>query len=197
MAKFFVPALMLFMACATTQAATTLLLSEDKTTLEGISHLDIGGSALYDVVFEYVTGNHNSPDNRDIFQAPVSEMVGSQTAALAINELINSYNSLPETTIKITKIGQNPATETSSFYIPFLYDPVAQPNGCEDLCVQKGVKSLFGSTFNYTESSLLPGDSANFARFTVAAPVPPAVYLFGSGMVGLVGMARRRRRVVA
>jgi hypothetical protein len=37
-----------------------------------------------------------------------------------------------------------------------------------------------------------PGFSANF-DFT-AVPVPAAVWLFGSGLVGLVGVARRRRK---
>ena len=39
-----------------------------------------------------------------------------------------------------------------------------------------------------------PGFNANF-DFT-AVPVPAAVWLFGSGLVGLVGVARRRRKAV-
>ena len=37
-----------------------------------------------------------------------------------------------------------------------------------------------------------PGFSANFDF--VAVPVPAAVWLFGSGLLGLVGVARRRRK---
>jgi len=38
-----------------------------------------------------------------------------------------------------------------------------------------------------------PGFSANF-DFVAPIPVPAAVWLFGSGLVGLVGVARRRRK---
>ena len=39
-----------------------------------------------------------------------------------------------------------------------------------------------------------PGFSANFDMTATAIPVPAAVWLFGSGLMGLVGVARRRRR---
>lgn len=38
-----------------------------------------------------------------------------------------------------------------------------------------------------------PGFNANF-DFVAPVPVPAAVWLFGSGLVGLVGVARRRRK---
>ncbi|BCO31793.1 hypothetical protein TspCOW1_18960 [Thiohalobacter sp. COW1] len=38
-----------------------------------------------------------------------------------------------------------------------------------------------------------PGFSANFDMTTSAVPVPAAVWLFGSGLLGLVGVARRRK----
>ena len=37
-----------------------------------------------------------------------------------------------------------------------------------------------------------PGFSANFNLTTSAVPVPAAVWLFGSGLLGLVGVARRK-----
>ena len=38
-----------------------------------------------------------------------------------------------------------------------------------------------------------PGFSANFDFTTAAVPVPAAVWLFGSGLLGLVGVARRKK----
>ncbi|MGA9032856.1 MAG: PEP-CTERM sorting domain-containing protein, partial [Sulfuricaulis sp.] len=44
--------------------------------------------------------------------------------------------------------------------------------------------------------SLTPGDSASFtSNFDVVpVPVPAAVWLFGSGLLGLFGLSRRKRR---
>lgn len=45
------------------------------------------------------------------------------------------------------------------------------------------------------EFSLTPGDSVAFtSRFETVVPVPAAVWLFGSGLLGLVAVARRRAR---
>ena len=43
------------------------------------------------------------------------------------------------------------------------------------------------------EFDLTPGDAVSFtSRFEVAVPVPAAVWLFGSGLLGLAGIARRK-----
>lgn len=41
-----------------------------------------------------------------------------------------------------------------------------------------------------------PGFSANFTPGPAAVPIPAAVWLFGSGLLGLVGIARRRKASV-
>ena len=45
----------------------------------------------------------------------------------------------------------------------------------------------------YEDSSILTGNSTLAVYATSAVPVPPAVYLFATGMLGLVGIARRKR----
>ena len=42
-------------------------------------------------------------------------------------------------------------------------------------------------------SSAFPGFHPNFSGSLTKVPVPAAVWLFGSGLIGLVGVARRRR----
>jgi len=60
--------------------------------------------------------------------------------------------------------------------------------------------SLMQLVLAYNDNALYTGDS-DFddmlvrADFRVAAvPVPAAVWLFGSGLLGLIGMARRRKQ---
>ena len=43
-------------------------------------------------------------------------------------------------------------------------------------------------------SSAFPGFQPTFSGSLTAVPVPAAVWLMGSGLLGLVGVARRRRR---
>lgn len=57
----------------------------------------------------------------------------------------------------------------------------------------------FGGLWDACESNCLsgiaalrPGDVNTFAKFSVV-PVPAAVWLFGSGLVGLIGIARRKK----
>lgn len=57
--------------------------------------------------------------------------------------------------------------------------------------------ATFNSYFSYFDGDdinmgLISGDWLNFSTTPVVVPVPAAVWLFGSGLLGLVGIARRR-----
>ena len=56
--------------------------------------------------------------------------------------------------------------------------PTGQPNGI------RGLEMIDGA---------FPGFEANFDFKVAAVPVPAAVWLFGSGLLGLVGVARRKK----
>ena len=58
--------------------------------------------------------------------------------------------------------------------------PITAPDGIRGLSMIDGA---------------FPGFNANF-DFTTAVPVPAAVWLFGSGLLGLVGVARRKMKAV-
>ena len=69
-------------------------------------------------------------------------------------------------------------TYTSTDVAADAINGTVQPNGI------RGLQMIDGA---------FPGFEANF-DFVAPIPVPAAVWLFGSGLVGLVGVARRRRR---
>ena len=58
---------------------------------------------------------------------------------------------------------------------------------------------ITGGSFSFTllnaESNLIAGFVDTFGEATAVIPVPAAVWLFGSGLLGLVGVARRRQAV--
>jgi len=54
----------------------------------------------------------------------------------------------------------------------------------------ESIDSTIGTTITFALSA---GDSASVTSNFTVVPVPPAVWLFGSGLLGLVGIARRRR----
>jgi len=168
------------MSTASSLAGTVLQTGNNAT---GILGLDVGGT-LYDVVFEYVT-DHSVPNTGDIFLTPLSDPDGAQAAALAINSVLNSAN--------ITTVG---SSLTQSYLVPYELDP---GQACDDLCTFRGSHIFLPSWLSVTFSAIDPETDATFARFTPhapsAVPVPPAVYLFVSGMMGLVGIARRRRGI--
>lgn len=183
MAKSLGVGILLLLVCATTHATTVVQVGNTVTDING---LDIGGT-LYDVMFRFVT-DHSLPSGGDIFQAPISDSDGASAAAQAINNAINTLSTA-------SRVGL-PGEETGGFVVPYLFDTGV---ACDDLCVKKGDYLLQG-VWSFSSGSIFPETNTTFARFTEVSssvPVPSAVYLFGSGLIGLAGMARRRRRGVA
>ena len=74
-----------------------------------------------------------------------------------------------------------PVTET--------WDVTATGNAAGDTAVVSVISALILPT-----SSAFPGFSPQFSGTLSKVPVPAAVWLMGSGLIGLVGVARRRRR---
>jgi hypothetical protein len=159
-------------------AATVLTTGPDNDIAIGILDLDVGGT-LYNVDFLADT----TAD--DLYGSPPrSYDFDNETAAsAALDAVIAALNA--HTPEEITDVG---ADGNVRFYI--------------------GYEDTFLDTLLFTvESQYLNSDWQNNGRFEMTntfrrvyadfspIPVPAAVWLFGSGLLGLIGVARRRKTV--
>ena len=113
------------------------------------------------------------------FDAKQGDITGSSSASAWIR-VIDGGTTLGENLLDTTSLGFNWGSYALSLYI----DP-----------------SWNGKTLEFGVSSAATGYTASGVYYdnfnlsgTPAVPVPAAIWLFGSGLLGLVGMARRNRR---
>ena len=185
-----VMASMLLMVPAIGGAATVLTSGDDLAYR--IENLDVGGT-LYNVNFVWETAEniYGSPPN-PVFDFP-SESAADEARA-AVNDALNVYNAAlgaGETLVDL--VGpQDRAQESSYFRIGFNFE------------LPTTIRNIRGSweTVPFPLWEEDPGTAIvdfraieSWADFTVV-PVPAAVWLFGSGLVALGAIARRRKQTV-
>lgn len=122
--------------------------------------------------------------------------VNTYTAASATQSGVAGGGPAPSGTV----VGNNITVDLSSFFANWNGTDFSQGTSA----ATGTVSNVSGNSFDYTLSwtSLIVGGAFNgqTGTWTVsgtgtvsAVPVPAAAYLFGSGLIGLVGVARRRR----
>lgn len=177
--------------------ATALVVLANNTHATQVSQLlgvDIGGT-LYDVTFHTTTGDTFNglwdADDDGVFggggsvfsKAPTfwGDITGASAAATAIASLLGTSDST---------VG----AFNDNFLIPYA---LAITSGADI------ISSYTDDNGNLTPDILVPksywdyqdlSHQAPYASFEVSAvPVPAAVWLFGSGLLGLAGIARRKK----
>jgi len=167
-------------------------LSANAALVTSISALDIGGT-LYDVTFHHsdsITFNDLWDSNGDktfgndasVFSTAPTFWGDASGAETAANAIVTALGTIDWT---------HPTNDT--------FDRVAVPTGY----FSNGNLSVYGDSQNalatdgVTNYAMGPnslGGGVAIASFQVAAvPVPAAVWLFGSGLLGLMGIARRKK----
>lgn len=158
------------------------------TLVTQISSLDIGGT-LYDVTF-HTGASFNSlwdANNDGVFDGTAPTFWGDQSGAQAAAAAI------------ILALGVSNTTDTAfggsdSFYVPYGSQYGSLSAGPEniltyaDAVTSAGVDSI--TTAQQFDGNALSGYP--YVTFTPSVPVPAAVWLFGSGLLGLIGVARRK-----
>jgi len=142
-------------------------------TLFQFTDFDLGGYAPYDSLANDVGNGTNSfnygeNDTVSLVGGGVTQTDGNVTAS-ETSTLAPSFIS----------IGQYSALDND------LFDGVLAANGA----------TFTGDAawiFAYEFTNIAAGDTIQFSKTVSAVPVPAAVWLFGSGLLGLVGIARRR-----
>jgi hypothetical protein len=151
-----------------------------------INGLNIDGQ-LYDVTFHAGASfndlwdsnvNQTFGDDTSLFNAAPT-FWGNETAANHARDAIMSFLGSADTT---TGFGDG-------FRIPFAF------SGGTDIFVTQDQYLDPALDTAYTAIDFQPGTASNdtpYASFVLAAPVPPAAWLFASGLCGLIGAARRK-----
>ena len=177
----------LVLSASTVQATTVIL---DGNSVVGIEDLAVtnqfGDVTIFDV--EFLTTTAAALYGVDL--VPQLKDEDAMLARISVTEALNANNPLP------TAAG--PANTDQFFIGAFQEEATMVAVGgefesrnpdewdwCRTDCLPFGVKVM------------LPDESATYADFTVSGtspiPVPAAAWLFGSGLVGLVGVARRKK----
>jgi hypothetical protein len=172
---------------ASAASAETVVFGELAGKAIGITELDIGGT-LYDVLFpERVPavlvygafpGTFTFTTNGD-----------AQAAVIAVDAALNDANALT--------VGQDTSLDTTnnlSFNIAYQSIGPTALLGLADF--QTGSNPTSDQWVNSgSGSTSWAGEERTWATFTPAAavPVPAAVWLFGSGLLGLIGIAKRKK----
>jgi hypothetical protein len=169
---------------ASAASAETVTFGSREGKAIGITDLDVGGT-LYDVLFpERVPavlvygefpGTFTFTTNGD-----------AEAAVIAVNAALNGASALT--------VGEDTPLDVSenlSFNIAYDSSGPSAVLGLADFQTGGFASGWFNSGSGSTSWA---GEERTWATFTPAAavPVPAAVWLFGSGLLGLIGIARRK-----
>jgi hypothetical protein len=167
-------------AAVTSQAATVSL---DGTTAIGITNLLLpvrtpAGDFFYDVTFEFGDAFSIYGDDLDF------EFPGEDEAEFAMIEIFDALDNSPATTVGVSSLDNS-----GSFFIGYEFD------GTFVITVSANYNDLSERWQQPSRSEpLLPTEPRWFATFepTNPVPVPAAAWLFGSALLGL-GVIKRKK----
>jgi hypothetical protein len=140
-----------------------------------ITNLEILGLGTYDV--EFIYGTYASIFGIENFD--FAEPTDAQTAVTSICSTLNDAGVGSIYTTDLSTIGKN------SFYIPTL-----------DGSIIKIVKGTTGSPWHIWDGIMTEftiDDNHMYADLEMV-PIPPALWLLGSGLIGMVGIRRKIRQ---
>jgi hypothetical protein len=177
--------------------AATVIVDGDTNTVTRIENLlvpdDQGRSTLYNVDFRYESGF--SVYGQDL-EDPGFPFIGANAEEDAVAVMTSINNALDDETTVPSSAGD----PSQNIYYIGVEEETEGPAG---FIGAVGSENLTGGFWDPCTTDCLDGvavtdarDTLTYADFTEASavvPVPAAVWLFGSGLLGLVGMARRKK----
>lgn len=193
--------LLLWLVSLSSQAAVSVVLDGTGKNVTGLQGLDVGGT-LYDVVIEYL--QVGATQQNDIFLGNEGgALAAAQTIAAAINgtltavyaEAGNSAITYPDC-FPLNSGSTDDCNKTLLIATEYS-NACGTPGG---VCGYLVAGASLTNPQTWSAIDALDGWANNdqqvyFAKFVPAAvvPLPPAVFLFGSGIMALAGISRCRR----
>ena len=185
----------------------------------GLEAISFSGSAQYDVFFPTTEGSASDPDGDGLEQVP-TEMISLNLTgnSSSLGSIVIALSSSPasmgglieQANINTGILDVTPFTPAPSFvdsffniFVDMSFAGIVLHN--EDPARIVGTWSQKPSTHNefvamFTNFSPVElfDENGNATGFSLGPgqviPIPPALWLFGSGLLGLVGIARRRKQ---
>jgi hypothetical protein len=150
----------------------------DGNTATAIQGLPVLG-VLYDVTFPLTDANSLYGPN-PTFTFPFNE----SDASLAVERIIEAIDNTTA-----TSVGMSSTFQSTSFFIGY-QESTTQPLSID---ARWGIYSIPSERWlNVGREFLTFDEERYFADFTPTIPIPPALWLFGSGLLGLIGIARKK-----
>lgn len=169
-----------------TASAATVIFGNGGTNATGILGLDVGGT-LYDVTFNLQSV---AVEVYGIFPGTFFPFTNQTDAGDARTAVADELDTAGATTIGVVGGGAT----SDVFNIGYDSFILGTGDGIQSVNVARAINET-GSTWDFADFNQFTYnfDERAWAEFTTVVPVPAAVWLFGSGLLGLIGMARRKK----
>jgi len=155
----------------------------------GLETVNVGDSVTYNIEADFGTVTTIGGDLNVVY-TPGTGVVGVDAAATSINTAV--FEALPTVEITEGNVFMQASTFGAGTAGTFIFGTItfiAQAVGLVDITLNPGV-------WSDSAANSIPITNISTAQVNVV-PIPPAIWLLGSGIVGLIGMARRKRTAVA
>jgi hypothetical protein len=181
-------AMSLLLGASAAQAATVIFADDAPTRAIGIQNLDVPGESLpYNIDFL------SQKTAREVYGDPPGEYTfsTSESAAAAVDAINAALTASAGVGEEVLDVGDGVGTKVYS--LGWSFEAVGE---IESVNVWEGAipENLATTWIRPEDPDLL---SYNFDERTYAVatvvPVPAAVWLFGSGLLGLIGISRRKK----
>jgi hypothetical protein len=153
------------------------------TCITGITSLNINGTA-YDVDFIYNSFENLFGDpSGSLSKTPFfwGDILGANAAANAIADFVQ--------TSAVTPYFNTPSSSSVRGYT---FIPYSETDNIRMTGANCNLTTIACGTFDGSNGGI--GFSGAYATFSVSSvPIPAAAWLFGSGLLGLIGMTRRKK----
>ena len=180
-----VSGLFMFGMVSSVNAVTLVMHPAATTQLAGISEIDINGT-LWDATFY---NSWSVTPNKEAYGGFALEASQALASVFSTYQPLSSFKLKPQTIWGIETVGSGSLfTPSTAFFVNSFPDYWLKSGSTYNVGGTGTIGSLSGQGLDQEASIAF----VQWSLSPTVVPVPAAVWLFGSGLIGLIGMARRK-----